>query len=53
MERIPPQVLILLGISGATGLGSVVIGDRPGAMASPPPPGRRAGPGTLSPMEPA
>lgn len=27
MERIPPQVLILLGISGVTGLSSVVIGD--------------------------
>jgi len=27
MEHIPPQVLILLGISGATGLGSVVIGN--------------------------
>ena len=27
MERIPDQVLILLGISGATGLGSVVIGQ--------------------------
>jgi hypothetical protein len=26
MERIPPQVLILLGISGATGLSAVVIG---------------------------
>jgi hypothetical protein len=27
MERIPPQALILLGISGATGLSSVVIGN--------------------------
>jgi hypothetical protein len=27
MERIPPQVLILLGLSGATGLGAVVIGE--------------------------
>ena len=27
MERIPPQVLILLGISGATGLSAVVIGE--------------------------
>jgi len=27
MERIPPQVLILLGISGATGLSAVVIGN--------------------------
>jgi hypothetical protein len=27
MERIPAQVLILLGISGATGLGAVVIGE--------------------------
>ncbi len=27
MERIPAQVLILLGISGATGLGAVVIGN--------------------------
>lgn len=27
MERIPPQVIILLGISGATGLGAMVIGD--------------------------
>lgn len=27
MERIPPQVLILLGISGATGLGAIVIGE--------------------------
>lgn len=27
MERIPPQVLILLGISGTTGLGAVVIGE--------------------------
>lgn len=27
MERIPPQVLILLGISGATGLSSIVIGE--------------------------
>ncbi len=26
MERIPPQVLVLLGISGATGLGARVIG---------------------------
>ncbi|MGH9959612.1 MAG: hypothetical protein ACREBC_21205, partial [Pyrinomonadaceae bacterium] len=26
MERIPPQALILLGISGATGLSAVVIG---------------------------
>lgn len=27
MERIPPQVLILLGISGATGLSAIVIGN--------------------------
>jgi hypothetical protein len=27
MERIPQQVLILLGISGATGLGAIVIGE--------------------------
>jgi hypothetical protein len=27
MERIPPQVLILLGISGATGLSAIVIGE--------------------------
>jgi hypothetical protein len=27
MERIPPQVLILLGISGATGLSAVLIGN--------------------------
>jgi hypothetical protein len=27
MERIPPQVLILLGVSGATGLSAVVIGN--------------------------
>jgi hypothetical protein len=27
MERIPPQVLILIGISAATGLGAVVIGN--------------------------
>jgi hypothetical protein len=27
MERVPPQVLILLGLSGATGLGAVVIGE--------------------------
>lgn len=27
MERIPPQVLILLGLSGATGLGAVLIGE--------------------------
>ena len=27
MERLPPQVLILLGISGATGLGAKVIGE--------------------------
>jgi hypothetical protein len=27
MERIPPQVLILIGISGATGLWAAVIGD--------------------------
>lgn len=27
MEHIPPQVLILIGISGATGLGALVIGD--------------------------
>jgi len=27
MERIPPQVLILLGISGATGLSAVLIGE--------------------------
>jgi len=31
MERIPPQVLILLGISGATGLGSIMIGSTPKA----------------------
>lgn len=35
MERIPPTVLILMGISGATGLSSVVINNRPGT-ASPP-----------------
>src|ERR1700730_4574508 len=29
MERIPPQVLILMGISGATGLGSVLINSKP------------------------
>lgn len=33
MERIPPQVLILLGISGATGLGAVVIGGSKNANA--------------------
>jgi hypothetical protein len=27
MERIPPQVLILIGISAATGLGAIVIGN--------------------------
>ena len=27
MERIPPQVLILIGISGATGLSAIAIGD--------------------------
>jgi Flp pilus assembly protein TadB len=27
MERIPPQILILLGISGATGLSAMVIGN--------------------------
>ena len=36
MERIPPQVLILLGISGSTGLGSVLIGNgkKPGIQDS-------------------
>jgi hypothetical protein len=29
MERIPPQVLILIGISGATGLGSVLMNPKP------------------------
>jgi hypothetical protein len=29
MERIPPQVLILIGISGATGLGSALINTKP------------------------
>jgi hypothetical protein len=29
MERIPPQVLTLIGISGVTGLGSVLINARP------------------------
>jgi hypothetical protein len=36
MERIPPQVLILMGISGATGLGSVVINNKP-PPSNPPP----------------
>lgn len=35
MERIPPQVLILLGISGATGLGSIMIGSTPKAGTEP------------------
>lgn len=35
MERIPSQVLILLGISGATGLGAVLIGaNKPGEAAA-------------------
>jgi hypothetical protein len=36
MERIPPQVLILIGISGATGLGSVLITSNPNNRHSPP-----------------
>jgi hypothetical protein len=32
MERIPAQVLVLLGISGATGLGAVVIGENKKSM---------------------
>jgi hypothetical protein len=37
MERIPPQVLILMGISGATGLGSVLINSNPAQPVQPPP----------------
>jgi hypothetical protein len=35
MERIPPQVLILMGISGVTGLGSVLINTKPKQPAQP------------------
>jgi hypothetical protein len=34
MERIPPQVLVLLGISGVTGLGSVLIDKNRGQITS-------------------
>jgi hypothetical protein len=44
MERIPPQVLILIGISGATGLGSVLINIKPKQPAQPAQPVQRVQP---------
>lgn len=38
MERIPAQVLTLMGISGVTGLGSVLINNKPAPVAPPPGP---------------
>jgi len=44
MERIPPQVLVLMGISGATGLGSVLTNIKPTQPAQPVPPPQPAQP---------
>jgi hypothetical protein len=44
MERIPPQVLILMGISGVTGLGSVLINTKPKQPAQPTKPPQDAQP---------